>query len=246
MNMFHRAIVRLAAAAAGASCDTNSDELVASVELIDTQGFTTLHNILPNVEKTILKLSSSVAPIHPSAALLPPIQERSHISYLSSSSSVALVTSLLEPLRPLLDNFFEGRGYRMSELQVITAPPNGTGQIFHRDQYDVPGLTLILPLCAVNARNGGTQLLARTHKPISFFSTPFDMYTLAGTIGDVCVMDSRVIHRGGANTTDKARTVLIVRFDIVGAAVPKNRGFGEIGKVLYVRLCAKALEIIDN
>ena len=223
------------------SCESPSVpsvDVLSSFEQIRSQGYTTLRQIVPNVEETILQLvGDGAAP--PAAA-----RERSHRSYLNSKSSVALTTLLLEPLRPLLDYYFEGYRYRMSELQVITAPPHCHSQIFHRDQYNGPGLTLILPLCAVNVRNGGTQLLARTHRPISLFSTPFDKYTFAGNPGDICVMDSRVIHRGGENNTDKDRTILIVRFDVVGTEVPMNRGFGEIGRVLYTRIVAKALEII--
>jgi hypothetical protein len=67
--------------------------------------------------------------------------------------------TLLRPLKPLLDRYFDDRRYRMSELQIVIAPPNSDGQIFHRDQYDDPGLTLILPLSAVNAqvRGGGER-----------------------------------------------------------------------------------------
>jgi hypothetical protein len=94
------------------SCESPSVDVLSSFDQIRSKGYTTLRQIVPNVEETILQLvGDGAAP--PAAA-----RARSHRSYLNSKSSVALTTLLLEPLRPLLDYYFEGYRYKMSELQV--------------------------------------------------------------------------------------------------------------------------------
>jgi ectoine hydroxylase-related dioxygenase (phytanoyl-CoA dioxygenase family) len=167
-------------------------------------------------------------------------------------------------LGKMAHNYFTAHGvtnYKLTQLQLLTAEPGSTHQIWHRDNV-APGLTAIVALRDVTT-NGPTELLLCTHKKentiFDFISnnlsvlpelegsqslTQRDAYRpLLATLnaGDAIFYDSRILHRGrgfgstaptGSNDDDTSRPVLVLRWD---ALITPPPGTSMVGTFLNGR-----------
>jgi len=147
------------------------------------------------------------------------VAARHTYSALDTASAMALVRALEELLLSLFEQFLNGRRRRRQQPYVsqvpgnivfINAPVNGeTNQVVHRDQWSL-GLTVLIPLVAINAHNGCTEVCLRSSRkgPTAFFANPSDVVQLFLRAGQLALFDCRLLHRGTPNTTTVDRPVL--------------------------------------
>mmetsp|Transcript_90621 Transcript_90621/g.189513 ORF Transcript_90621/g.189513 Transcript_90621/m.189513 type:complete len:495 (+) Transcript_90621:57-1541(+) len=110
--------------------------------------------------------------------------------------------------------------------QILITNPGSVHQIWHRDNRH-PGLTILLPLTDIDDEVGPTQLIPGTHRLVtsgrgasllatfsSFFSAGGAVAAAPAGAGDALLYDSRLLHRGMANSSyTRCRAVVAVRVD---------------------------------
>ena len=122
-----------------------------------------------------------------------------------------------------------GRDAELFELTAITSTPGAAAQEMHSDgMWSATGarqVTMFIALHDIDERMGPTQFCPSTHHPRCFPSerwlppsealvaemgggTCFEMRA-----GDAVLMDSLTWHSGGANTSDRRRTLLSATFE---------------------------------
>lgn len=141
------------------------------------------------------------------------------------AGDVAAFEALERRLLPLVTAFFGDEPavttvYR-SELQLLTAVPASTDQIWHSDNRS-RGLTLVVPLGGegFTEANGATQLLPGTHlvgglDTVAGFRALLRDGPCLGRAprGSVLAYDARLYHRGTGNASSEARPCLVLRYD---------------------------------
>ncbi|MDB5481061.1 MAG: hypothetical protein JWO83_2114 [Caulobacteraceae bacterium] len=130
-------------------------------------------------------------------------------------------------LNPLIDAFVPdllGAHFILNSITGSIALPGNAPATMHIDQSNVQppvhafpmGLNILWFLDDVTDANGGTRLLPGSHLADIAPADPFDpAYTVAaeGSAGTALLLDSRVWHSVGRNTTDRRRHVLVTYFN---------------------------------
>ena len=125
-------------------------------------------------------------------------------------------------LSPLIDAFVPdmlGEHAILTSLVVQIAMPGNASSLMHLDQsYVQPavpqfpiGLNILWFLDDVSEANGGTRVMPGSHHGGIAPADPYDVegtIAAAGPAGSALLLDSRVWHSVGHNTTDKSRHVL--------------------------------------
>ena len=143
-----------------------------------------------------------------------------------------------------------GRDAELRELQVIVSEPGAAAQEVHSDSnYDADAPRLVTAFVALHdlldERMGPTHFWPHTHEPSGFPSGVWlpPTASLAAErrsvwyalhAGDAMLMDACTWHRGGANTSEHMRTLLVVSFvapsDVsAGAHAPAKRSATVVG-----------------
>lgn len=111
------------------------------------------------------------------------------------------------------------REVRIRGVSTITSYPGSSAQRWHRDRFPQKNeydFNCIIPLLPYDlTRCGFTQIVAQTHsrsqdpnciKP-SRLNKPTTMYLHEGQLG---IFDQTILHRGGPNSTEQERTLLLI------------------------------------
>lgn len=107
-------------------------------------------------------------------------------------------------------------GYWMNTAQVIDVGPGAAAQPLHRDQWQFPIFTycgpeapeasvnFIVALSSFTADNGATRVIPGSHKWDNLAENGLPSDTLPAEMepGDAVFITGKVVHGGGANTTD--------------------------------------------
>jgi len=156
--------------------------------------------------------------------------------------------------RPVVDAYL-GAGLPRSDLQLLVSRAGSDNQFFHQDNRR-RSLTVTLPLVDFTAALGPTQLLPGSQRltaPTDAEAGVLDCDVLCGgalqpaatavlPAGAALIYDSRVLHRGLANTTPNVeRPMLVYRYDREDAPAP---GHGVLSTVGF-RLLGKALSVLQ-
>ena len=135
----------------------------------------------------------------------------------------------------------------------MDSTPGSQNQVWHSDCADA-SLTFVIPLSNQSPACGPTQIISHSHNH-SFIGI-FFRHLLSGkqkdssdpsveapllSLGDMLVMDSRLLHRGLGNRSDRSRPILVLRFDRISHPPPGMGTLGAwlrhaAGHVLYWRL----------
>lgn len=184
---------------------------------LDEQGYTVLENLLTprQVEQAIAALDASYDEEHVSAH--EPGTKRTH--NLTARAEIFRDIIQLPRLIACME-YLLGSEYILSDMGARSPRPGRTAQGLHRDggpfvpnpPYNVHG---ILPLAAqgmialseFTAANGATRLVPGSHlRDIDPATVPAaEEHLFICDPGTALVYDNRMIHGGGANTTDEIR-----------------------------------------
>jgi ectoine hydroxylase-related dioxygenase (phytanoyl-CoA dioxygenase family)/putative sterol carrier protein len=128
-------------------------------------------------------------------------------------------------LHPVFEYFvpeYLGEHALMPSFSANIALPGNTSSIMHYDQISLHhkigfpiGLNFLFFLDDVSDANGGTRLMPGSHREPIMPADPYDVsgtVAAAGPAGTVLLLDSRVWHSVGHNTTDKPRHVIVLNF----------------------------------
>lgn len=129
-------------------------------------------------------------------------------------------------LEPIVENFIPkviGEYPLLSFYVVQIAKPNNVAMMMHLDQTfvqpdvrDFPmGVNILWFLDDISEANGGTRIMPGSHKGTLAPADPYDLegtIAAAGPAGTALLLDSRVWHAAGRNTTDKNRHVIAAFF----------------------------------
>ena len=101
----------------------------------------------------------------------------------------------------------------LTTLQIVDSVPGSAIQIWHADNAE-KGLTVIIPLADLTENNGPTELITGSHELLqSIRNGNVALVRPIISAGDGIVMDGRVLHRGGANSSEISRPILVLRYD---------------------------------
>eukprot|EP00928_Gymnodinium_smaydae_P022410 TRINITY_DN18834_c0_g1_i2.p1 TRINITY_DN18834_c0_g1~~TRINITY_DN18834_c0_g1_i2.p1 ORF type:complete len:275 (-),score=50.51 TRINITY_DN18834_c0_g1_i2:150-974(-) len=138
------------------------------------------------------------------------------------------VVSALRVLLPMLSELLTAEA-RLCELSCLVSDPGAQRQALHYDTRatEVAGLvTIFLALQPVSEDMGPTLVLPATHTPdvhaalqwkdgqLSSVPTGREEVCFTADVGDALVMDSRVLHCGGANVSKERRRLLYVTLQV--------------------------------
>lgn len=135
-------------------------------------------------------------------------------------------SSLLPSIEPIFRDYFacgdDSDCYHISTLQIVDAKKSSRGdethsqcQYFHADN-SLRGLTLIIPLVDMSAENGGTEFITKKYPYI--FQPNLEA-------GQTLIFDSRILHRGTVNNSDRDRPLLVIRYDKNGQSPAPNMSY---------------------
>ncbi len=113
----------------------------------------------------------------------------------------------------------------LAEFASITSFPSSEAQAWHRDSRDPTGLlfSAFVNLLEITDEVGPLQVVRGSHKDIQPDATvkKKDIITLTLPAMSLVIMDSRIIHRGGTNSSkNKIRPVIYASFGRIDLADP--------------------------
>ena len=184
------------------------------------------------------------------------------LSYNSLATKTALFEAVqnLNPLLHAIDGMLETGS--LHELSCIISDPGSKPQVIHCDtpylEKVSPLYTFFIALQDVEIDMGHTLFFPATHNKAvhSIFNGPIRQKDeLMGSLpcvrsalkkGDVVIFDSRVLHAGGANTSNGSRRILFY-FTFTAGDVEKNnpnpsRGTGSIRDIDRLKHTLKSIE----
>ena len=100
----------------------------------------------------------------------------------------------------------------LTEVQIVDSLSGSSIQIWHADNA-YKGVTFVIPLVDLTLENGPTELLSGSHTLFKNIFNGINVVKPLLSAGDCLVFDARLLHRGGENSSDTSRPILVIRFD---------------------------------
>jgi ectoine hydroxylase-related dioxygenase (phytanoyl-CoA dioxygenase family) len=145
------------------------------------------------------------------------------MSGIIRKSAVSRKMTLLPPILGVMDHFLlkSCREYQLNLTQAIQIGPGEPAQIIHTDEllfpFDHPGCQAMLncmwAVTDFTAENGATIVVPGSHKwPADRQPQPHEITQGVMPAGSVLIYFGGLLHAGGANTTNKPRTGLVLSY----------------------------------